>query len=67
VEQFAYFMIRVRREPTGAPGGRLAGIVERLASGEKRSFDTGAELLDVVTGWAEPPPNMQPHPSSDNR
>ncbi|MBA3522129.1 MAG: hypothetical protein H0T90_06495 [Gemmatimonadales bacterium] len=47
-ERFDYFMIRVtrsQREPD-----RVAGLIERLGSGEKRSFETGEQLVRLVGG-----------------
>ncbi len=61
MDRFSYFMIRVRqpltpdRSEAGAP---LAGVVERLASGEKRSFESGVELLRLIGTWPEPPPRV---------
>jgi hypothetical protein len=47
--QFEYFMLRVFRaeEDTRA----IAGQVERLGTGEKCRFESGGELLALVTSW----------------
>jgi hypothetical protein len=37
MDRFTYFLVRVR-QPLGREAGRLAGLVERLATGEKHSF-----------------------------
>lgn len=47
-ERFEYFMVRLTRS-AHAPD-RLAGLIERLGFGEKRSFDTGEHLLRLVSG-----------------
>jgi hypothetical protein len=47
-QRFEYFMVRVTRTPHQPE--RIAGLVERLGSGEKRSFDTGEQLLRLVGG-----------------
>jgi hypothetical protein len=51
----ATFIVRVRRD--GA--GRLTGVVERVATGEKRRFQGAEGLAGVIQGmlpWpAEPP------------
>jgi hypothetical protein len=57
-ERFDYFMIRLTRSETEPD--RVAGLVERLVSGEKRSFETGEQLVRLVGGWAKPELNMQP-------
>ncbi len=56
-ERFEYFMIRVTRSDKDPE--RVAGLVERLGSGEKRSFETGAQLLQMVGGWFEFSLNLQ--------
>jgi hypothetical protein len=47
--QFEYFMLRVFRAEEGPQS--IAGQVERLGTGEKRRFETGGELLALVTRW----------------
>jgi hypothetical protein len=50
VDEFAYFMIRVRREAgKGAEDVPLTGVIERLGSGEKSAFDGSEELLQRMT------------------
>lgn len=56
---FDYFMVRVTRTEESA---QLAGLVERLGTGEKRSFSTGEQLLGLVAAWAGPESNL-PAPS----
>jgi len=46
---FSYFLIRLRRTAHGPDGG-LAGLVERLGTGEKKSFASADELLALVSG-----------------
>jgi hypothetical protein len=44
-------MIRVTRSDKDPD--RVSGLVERLGSGEKRTFETGDQLLRMVGGWFE--------------
>lgn len=57
-ERFEYFMIRVTRSDKDPE--RVAGLVERLGSGEKRSFESGDQLLQMVGRWFEFSLNLQP-------
>jgi hypothetical protein len=55
VDEFAYFMIRVRREAgKGARGSPLTGVIERLGSGEKCAFEDAKELVQLVNAWSLP-------------
>jgi hypothetical protein len=47
--QFEYFMLRVFRAEESPQS--IAGQVERLGTGEKRRFETAAELLALVIRW----------------
>jgi hypothetical protein len=47
-ERFEYFMVRMTRS-VHRPSS-IAGLIERLGSGEKRSFETGEQLLRLVGG-----------------
>lgn len=53
-------MVRLARRED-APE-RVAGLVERLATGEKRGFDTAAQLLRLVVAWDSPVSNMEAGP-----
>jgi hypothetical protein len=55
-ERLDYFMVRLARR-ADAPE-RVAGLVERLATGEKRGFDTAAQLVRLVVAWDSPDSNM---------
>jgi hypothetical protein len=57
-ERFDYFMVRLSR--TDREPERLAGLIERLGSGEKRSFETGEQLIRLVGGWGEVYVDVQP-------
>ena len=46
-----YYMVKVRRSVVDPIGG-LAGVVERLGSGEKRKFRSCDELARVVDEWS---------------
>ena len=50
---FAYYMIRLSqpRVEVGGGDGELAGMVERLATGEKRSFESAGELVQLLGAW----------------
>jgi hypothetical protein len=56
-ERYEYFMIRVTRSTTEPD--RVAGLVERLGSGQKRSFDTGEQLVRLVGSGFNFDLNMQ--------
>ncbi len=47
-EKFEYFMLRLTR--TAVEPDRVTGLIEQLGSGEKRSFDTGEQLVRLVGG-----------------
>ncbi|HEV2146436.1 MAG TPA: hypothetical protein VGR37_03380 [Longimicrobiaceae bacterium] len=53
VEQYSYFMLRIRRTASERPGEppELEGLVEHLGTGEKRPFLSGEELLLLVGNW----------------
>lgn len=57
-ERFEYFMLRLTR--SALEPDRVAGLIERLGSGEKRSFDTGEQLVRLVGGGFALDLNMQP-------
>jgi hypothetical protein len=57
-ERFEYFMVRLTRSPRDPD--RVAGLIERLGSGQKRSFDTGEQLVRLVGGGFALDSNMQP-------
>jgi hypothetical protein len=48
--RLGYFIVRVRSATHGS--GEFAGLVERLATGEKRAFRTSDELARVVEEWS---------------
>ena len=61
MDEFSYYMVRIRHSPAeDRPEDPLAGVVERLGSGEKQKFADGGELLRLLTGWTEGLPNMRP-------
>jgi hypothetical protein len=41
-------------------------MVERLGSGEERSFDTGDQLFQMVDGWFDFDLNLQPATGHSN-
>ena len=63
VRGFDYFMLRVTRSDGGPE--RLAGVIERLGTGEKWAFATGEQLLDLI-GSHPPDGNMQAAGGSGN-
>ncbi len=48
-ERIEYFMIRICHRPGELHG--INGVVERLETGEKRTFDESVELLDLIHRW----------------
>jgi hypothetical protein len=60
MDQFSYYMIRIRHTAAEPQTESLAGIVERLGAGEKQKFADGAELLRLLAGWSEGLSNMRP-------
>ena len=56
VPLFDYFMVRVTRTEDAA---QLAGLIERLGTGEKRSFTTGQQLLGLVAEWSSSESKVQ--------
>jgi hypothetical protein len=60
VDEFDYFMVRIRRSRTadGSPG--LAGTAERIGTGQKLAFSSGAELIGFLEPVPAPAPKMQP-------
>jgi hypothetical protein len=50
--QYEYFMIRSRRRGA-SDSTTLSGLVEHLATGEKRRFDDGRQLLKLLSNWSE--------------
>jgi hypothetical protein len=63
-ERFEYFMVRLTR--SALEPDRVAGLIERLGSGEKRSFDTGEQLVRLVGGGFALDHNMQPATNDRN-
>jgi hypothetical protein len=55
-ERLDYFMIRLARRE-GEPQ-RVAGLIERLATGERRGFDTADQLVRLVMAWEDPRSNL---------
>jgi hypothetical protein len=49
--RLGYFIVRVRSSATHG-SGECAGLVERLSTGEKRTFRTSEELARVVEEWS---------------
>lgn len=47
---FRYFMIRV--ESGDERGPRFTGVVERMATGEKRRFTNRDELIRLLEDWS---------------
>jgi hypothetical protein len=58
VEQFTYFMVRLESR-AGDAGLEPRGLVERLGSGQKRSFARSGELLALLTSWANSEPTYR--------
>ncbi|HEX7335588.1 MAG TPA: hypothetical protein VF252_00145 [Gemmatimonadales bacterium] len=61
-ERFEYFMVRVTRFEDDPD--RVSGMIERLGSGEKQSFDTGEHLVQLVGAWSR---DLNMTPGTDDR
>ena len=61
-ERFEYFMVRVSRFDEDPD--RVSGMIERLGSGEKRSFATGEHLVQLVGAWFS---DLNMTPETDDR
>jgi hypothetical protein len=48
---YGYFVLKLRLAPAGDPP-TCAGVVERLGTAERRSFETADELLRLLGAWA---------------
>jgi len=49
IPTFDYFVVRLNR--TDPNPNRIAGLVERLGSGEKKPFDTAEHLTRLISSW----------------
>ena len=47
---YVYYVLRVRRAPSGEPPP-CAGVIERLGTAERRSFENADELVRVLAAW----------------
>jgi hypothetical protein len=56
--QFDYFVLRLIRS---RPSGPITGLAERLRTGEKRSFDSGDQLLRLIDAWSPHEGTGSPH------
>ena len=59
MDEFSYYMIRLHRAPVEQRPESLSGVVERLDTGEKRSFADCDELPRLLNGWSNGHPNMR--------
>ena len=69
MDEFQYFMVRVRHDstaPASDAGNTLNGIVEQLGSGEKRAFTGPPELVELLKAWPDGPANNTPGLSPGN-
>jgi hypothetical protein len=67
--EFRYFMVRVHdalNPRAGAGPDQLTGVVERVGGNEKRAFASSEELIRLVAGWSEVPPNLETGPTEGN-
>ena len=54
---YGYFVLKLRLAPVGAPPG-CAGMIERLGTADRRSFENAEELLRLLSAWASEAPKM---------
>jgi hypothetical protein len=66
VERFTYFMVRIRR-PAELPDATLSGLVEQLATGEKRNFASAEELIRIVGSWPDAECKIRCRPGEGNK
>ena len=59
-DEFSYFTMRVRRTPEGYANGAIAGVIECLGAAEKHSFESGEELLSIVSSYSNRRSKMAP-------
>jgi hypothetical protein len=57
-DSFEYYMLRLTR--SARDPDRVTGLIERLGSGQKRTFDTGEQLVRLVCAGLALDLNMQP-------
>ena len=48
---YGYFVLKLRLPPAGDASG-CAGVIERLGTTDRRSFETAEELLRLLAAWA---------------
>jgi len=54
---YGYFVLKLRLVPAGdAPS--CAGMIERLGTADRRSFENAEELLRLLSAWASDAPKM---------
>jgi len=64
VDEFVYFMIRIRRTAgKGSDADPLTGVIERLGSGEKSEFAGPEALVKLVHAWSLPAEPTRTSPS----
>lgn len=61
-----YFMIRIHSNPDQDPPA-IAGAIEHLGTGEKRSFGSGEELLSLLGSWPERSSQLPPGSGGSNQ
>ena len=59
----AVFVVRVRR----ASAGQLAGVVERVATGEKRGFGSAGEMVALIQRMLDGPDRRAEGPADGRR
>lgn len=53
MDHFTYFMLRLRHPVETAAGPAVTGIIQHLATGEKRVFGDAGELVELLLAWSE--------------
>ena len=61
-----YFMIRIHSNPDQDPPA-IAGAIEHLGTGEKRTFVSGEELLRLLGSWPERSSKLPPGSGGSNQ
>lgn len=53
MDHFTYFMLRLRHPAETAAGPAVMGVIQHLATGDKRVFGDAGELVELLLTWSE--------------
>jgi hypothetical protein len=49
--RYGYFALQARCDPKPVVSGRVSGVLENLATGEKWRFESARELGELLDDW----------------